>query len=111
MTYVDKAALLACDIDAEDLDVPGLGLVRVKGLTRAETVETMAFEGAAWERAIIVRGLVEPRLTDEEVLNFQNNKRSGVVTTIFNQIVHLSGVERGAAKSDSAENGGRRKSS
>ncbi len=108
MTYVDKATMLASDVDAEDLDVPGLGLVRVKGLTRAETIETTKFEGAAWERAIIVRGLVEPRLTDDEVETFQDSKRSGVVTAIFNRIIHLSAVGRDATKSDPAEDGGGR---
>jgi hypothetical protein len=61
---VDKEALFAPRLgDAEPVEIPGVGTVTVRGLSRAEAMHVQAAEDLAEkDRRVIAQGLVDPEL-------------------------------------------------
>ncbi len=101
MTYADKASLLAGgQFPEDDVDVPGVGIVRVRGLNRAELMQVQQVEGlAAAERKIIVFGMVEPKMTEAEVGQWQKAcLATGAIEAISTRIAQLSGMSKDSAK-------------
>lgn len=97
--YVSKDEILADALLGEDLEVPGLGVVRVKGLNRVEAIAAgRAGDSMAIEAAMLAAGLVEPALTAEEAAAFQRAKPAKVVEIISDKITELSGLGKRAAK-------------
>lgn len=71
MTYLDLEAFLRAvtNLAEEDLDVPGLGRVRIRELTAAQRVSVLeqarvgdGYNDARYWAAIVAAGLVEPKL-------------------------------------------------
>lgn len=101
--YVDKSAFFDQVLPEKDLEVPGLGKVRIRGLSRekALAVAKMAEEKAgfdAQEREWLRWGLVEPELSYQDIERWQARAQSGQIGTVTDAIVELSGVEEGAEK-------------
>lgn len=100
MTYVDKAALLAGgQLPEDDVDMPGVGTIRVRGLNRAEAMAVQAANGtAATERKILAFGMVEPELTEAEVGQWQKASLAGAIEVVSRKIAALSGMLDDSAK-------------
>ncbi len=94
---VDKASLLALTLPQDSVEVPGLGSVTVRGLSRAEVVRLQG-ECATpdeLENETLAAGMVEPALSVEEAATFRANAPSDVVRAISDPILALSGLGRG----------------
>lgn len=94
---IDKAALLnlANPQDTVELDA---GKVTVRGLSRAEVLELLdrrSSSTAAAEAYALLKGIVEPELTAEEVGLWQQGP-GGDIAKISNRIMELSGLIEGA---------------
>jgi hypothetical protein len=102
---IDKDALLSRREDTESgfpestVDIPGLGSVRVRGLSRHEVIHLQSAKGAlAVERVTVSLGLVDPVLTEDEVARWQRVSPAGELDSVTQAIGQLSGVLEGSAK-------------
>lgn len=105
MSTVDIAALLAPRLPEDTVEIAGIGTFRVRGLSRIEAISVQAGKGTAnIERKMIALGLLEPKLTEDEVGTWMRNAPAGELSPISDRIAELSGMapgsEKGAYKSD-----------
>jgi len=97
---VSKADLLKKRFGVEEVEIEGVGTVKVRPLTRAEALELQGREMgvAEMERCLVSLALVEPKLTEDEVATWQENSPAGELQPVAAAIVRLSGMEQTAAK-------------
>lgn len=102
---MDKDKLIAPRTDTpsglpeDDVNIPDVGTVRVRGLSRAEVFEVQQVKGRdAHERRILTLGLIDPVLTDNEIRQWQANSPAGEIEPVTNKIRDLSGLGDGADK-------------
>ena len=100
MTAVDKAALLASrGIGLTTVSLGELGEVKVRALTRAEA---LSFQGehdeADAEVKLLAVALVEPRLTEDEIRQWQQVSPAGELQPVVLAILKASGMEQDAPK-------------
>ena len=97
---IDKEALLRARFGEEEVEIPGVGAVRVRPLTRAEALRVRGEEldVAVMEQRLIAAALVEPKLTEAEVAQWQESAPAGELEPVINAIVRLSGLTVEAPK-------------
>ncbi len=94
-----KARLLKPRLPEAEVDVPGVGTVRVRALTQLEAMRVHQVDGQeAMERRIIALGMVDPPMTEAEVGRWQKAATAGELTEVSLKIGELSGLLSGAAK-------------
>lgn len=100
MTTVDKAALLAKRFGVEDVEVPGVGTVKIRPLSRAEAHELRGKEmdERDMEVRLLALALVEPKLTEADVRAWQEAAPAGEMDPVVKAILRHSGMEVNAAK-------------
>lgn len=96
MSFIGKDALLAkAGIETEDVEIPGKGTVQVRGLTRSEALGLQKLgelDALEMERKLVALAMVEPALTEDEVLTWQENSPAGELEPIAEAIQRLSGL-------------------
>lgn len=97
---LDKAALLGQTFGIEDVEIEGIGTVRVRPLSRAEALEVRGKELPydELERKLISAAMVEPALTADEVKEWQAVSPAGQLEVITDAIIRISGMEKAAQK-------------
>lgn len=104
--YLSKADFLAgITLTPVDFEVPGVGLVRVRGLTTLELSELQRTYGGdpiAMMLAGVKRCLVEPALDTSELDQLGQGK-PGVIQAIGDCIMELSGIRDTQAGQDALE--------
>jgi hypothetical protein len=100
MAIVDKSALLAERFGIEEVEIPGVGSVRVRPLSRAEAhaVRGQEMTEEEVEVRLLSVALVEPKLTEDEVKAWQANSPAGELEPVVRAVVRISGMEQHAAK-------------
>lgn len=98
---MDKAALLkprGVWPEAE-VDIEG-GTVKVRALTRAEAIElrSMSDKPALFDRKTLAYGMADPKLTEKEAGQWQENSLPSEIECVTLKIWELSGVFEGAEK-------------
>lgn len=95
---MDKELLLKPRLPEEDVELPGLGAVRVRGLSRGEVMvgQKRNLGGVELERYVISIGLVEPALSEAEVGQWQDGSPAGELEPVTRAIQRLSGMEEKA---------------
>jgi hypothetical protein len=107
---ITKEALLARRIDGtEDVEVPGVGTVTIRGLSRAEVMMVRKATDSAGtldgpralviERKMLAAALVDPALTEAEVGQWQASSAAGEMDVVVDAVQRLSGMTEGADKS------------
>lgn len=92
---VDKAALLDNTrvLPTDTVEVPGVGEVVVRGLSRAEAIQVSELDGAdAVEIRMLAAGMVDPELTVEEVVQWRSTKEPAEIRPVSDRILQLSGM-------------------
>jgi hypothetical protein len=105
---MDKSTLLGSVQETAEVELPGKGTVKVRGLTRYETaLMTKKCQGDndKIERFILATGMVDPQLTEDEVEAWQQIATAGEILKVATRINQLSGFSQGAAKSPVAGDG------
>lgn len=99
---VDKAALLAgTAFGLRSVVIPGMGIIKVKPISRAAAMELyeMDMSAAEMEQALLVKGCAEPTFTRSEVAAWQETDGAGGnILRVVNAILELSGMDIGAGK-------------
>lgn len=105
MEIASKEALLARRAQTEsgfpedDVEIPGLGVVRVRGLSRLEVIYLQSAKGpAAVEQRTVALGLVDPAMTEDDVKQWQRVSAGGELNPVTERIGQLSGMMPGADK-------------
>lgn len=94
-----KGRLLKARVSEDDVEIDGIGTVRVRGLTRAEVFGTQQLKGIdAQERKIVALGMVDPPMTEAEVGQWQANSPGGEMEPVVGKISELSGLSAKSAK-------------
>ena len=97
---VSKEALLAKRFGVFDVEIPDVGTVQVRPLSRAEALAVQGVEmpAAIMEQKLIAKAMVSPRLTEDEVRLWQENSPAGELEPVGNRIMELSGMKPESAK-------------
>lgn len=98
---VDKAALLGGRaFGVTSVPIPGMGVIKIRPLSRAEALEAYGKQMSAidMERVLVSKACVEPTFTPAEVGQWQASSAAGEMVIIVNAILELSGMDIGAGK-------------
>jgi len=96
---MDKGLLFTPRLPEEDVEIPGVGTVRVRALSRGEALRTQSASGVgAVERAMVALAMIDPPLTEDEVKRWQEASPAGELEPLTRVIQRLSGMEDGADK-------------
>jgi hypothetical protein len=100
MATVDKAALLAKRFGVEDVEVPDVGTVQIRPLSRAEAhgLRGQEMDEQQMEIRLLALALVEPKLTEADVKEWQEAAPAGELEPVVRAILRLSGMEAQHAK-------------
>lgn len=87
-----------------DVDVPGIGTVRVRGMNRDETMAVgKIVDHAQRDHHIIAIGMVDPRMSVSEVREWATVATGGELEAVSRRIGELSGLIEGQAKAVTRE--------
>lgn len=87
-----KARLLKPRLGEDTVEIDGVGMVRVRALTRAEVLRITPLKMAAREREMLVLGMVEPRMSEDDVRAWTKASPSGELEKVTICIAKLSGL-------------------
>ena len=113
MGDVEKEALFKARLPEEEYELAGLGTLRIRGLSRGEVLAAQHDDPrlAVFERRLLARGVVDPKLTETDVGRWQEASPAGEMEPLIKRIERLSGigseVEKGAYESFRDEPGPR----
>lgn len=97
---IDREAFLKHRLGEATVELPGVGAVRVRGLSREEAFSLKKEKDTeAMERRAVALALVEPQLSADDVAEWYANAPAGEINLILESIRDLSGLNEGAAKS------------
>ncbi|PSL02884.1 hypothetical protein CLV30_109192 [Haloactinopolyspora alba] len=97
---MDKELLFKARLPEGEVEVPGLGTVRVRGLSRDEVLAAQKADNTAdLERRMLAAGMVDPALTVAEAGRWQMASPAGELEPVTQKIRDLSGMGDDASKS------------
>lgn len=98
---LDKEALLKKRFGEEVVEIPGVGEVRVRALTRGEALafKDRTDDVARFEQQILALAMVEPQMSEQDIAAWQDASPAGELDGVFRVVLRLSGME---AKADKA---------
>ena len=104
---MDKNLLFKSRLTEDTVEVPGVGTIRVRALSRAEAMtvrsavknEADAIKRTAeLERKMLALAMVDPELTEAEVGQWQEASTAGEIEAVTDKVQELSGMLDGTAK-------------
>jgi hypothetical protein len=105
---LDKELLFKPRLAEDDVQIPGVGSVRVRALSRSEVLlvrkatdlagDVPAPRALVLERKMIATAMVDPVLTESEVGRWQNASAAGELEPVTDAIQRLSGMLPTSAK-------------
>jgi hypothetical protein len=97
---LSKEDLLKARFGVEEVEVPGVGTVKVRSLSRAQAMSLRDIEMtvAESEQKLLNWAMVEPELSIADVKVWQENSPAGELQPITEAILRLSGMENSAPK-------------
>lgn len=100
MAAISKVDLLKKRFGVEDVEIPGVGTVQVRPLSRSEALALQGVEMdvATVERKLLALALVSPQLTEGDVAEWQESSPAGELEPVVRAITRLSGMEQSAVK-------------
>lgn len=96
-----KARLLAPRLPEGDVEIGGVGTVRVRALTRAELLHVGRLESkgpAAMERYTLACAMLDPAMTEDDVAAWQQASPAAELNVVSEKVNELSGIAPGAPK-------------
>lgn len=89
---MDKALLLGNTVPTGQVEIPGVGEITVRGMTRGELANASDGDPEITERRVLAACMTDPQLTEEEVAQWQATAPAGVVLDVVTAINRLSGL-------------------
>lgn len=103
---MDKSTLLAPRLPTGEVEIPDVGTVTVQGLSRAVLMEVQriaAGDPAVAEAKILGAAMVDPKLTENEVQQWQAASSAGEIELVVEKVRVLSGISDDAVKAAYAD--------
>lgn len=100
---MDKALLLTDRVTdhTAEVEIVGVGTITVRSLSRWEMIQGGKIEDTlGQERFILSRAMVEPKMDEHEVAEWQKCSPPGEINKVASAVNKLSGIGKGADKSD-----------
>ena len=95
----EPSAATLSGMPEDDVKVEGLGLVRVRGLSRDEAIRTQTDAGTlATEQLMLSYGMVRPTMTVAQAARWQKSSLANVIEPVSRRIGELSGMLDSSAK-------------
>lgn len=100
MSAIGKDLLLARRLGEYEVEVPGVGTVIVRALSRVEALELKGqeIELLEWERKVLAVAMVNPALTEDEVRQWQEVSPAGELEPVTSAVLDISGLNGEAAQ-------------
>lgn len=100
---MDKELLFKPRLKEAEVEVPGVGTVRVRALSRTEALMVQQVKAGpgrieAIERKMLALAMVDPEMTEAEVGLWQKASAAGEMDPVTDKVSELSGMTKGAAK-------------
>lgn len=97
---IDKAALFASRLPEEDVEIPNVGTVRVRSMSRSEVLDIRGkdLEVSEMERRLLSTAMVDPKMTEDEIGQWQQASTAGELEPVTKAIMRLSGLEEAVNK-------------
>lgn len=101
MERATKEALMTPRLKAEEVPIPGVGTVLVRGMSRWEVVEVQKLESdrQRQDNLAVFYGLAEPAMTQDEVMAWRKAGNAQEIEDVALKVNELSGIGKAAAKS------------
>jgi len=98
---VDKERLLKRAFPTTDFEIPGVGVVKLRGLSRGEVLEMNDRQPnpTEFDQFILSRAMVDPKMTEDEVGEWQKVALPNEIGKVVEEVLKLSGLQPGADKS------------
>lgn len=98
---MDRETFLKARLPEREVELPGVGTVRVRGLSRAEAMQVRGLRDdlAAAEQLLVVLGLVDPALSADDVAAWYASAPAGEIDLLVGPIQELSALGEDAPKS------------
>jgi hypothetical protein len=98
----NKEGLFESRLKEADVDVPGVGVMRIRELSRAEVIDRLwevdRTVRGAFETRLVSMSLVDPVLTEEEVQRWRTISTHGEIEAVLAKINELSMLTKESAK-------------
>jgi hypothetical protein len=95
---MDKTQLFTRRLPEADVELPGVGAVRVRGLSRTEVTEIMTMADPGREIRFLSTAFVDPVLTEEDVTEWMNAASFSEIELVSAEISRLSGLSEESPK-------------
>lgn len=98
---IDRETLIKARLPERVVALPGVGEIRVRGLSRAEVLACQGIKDdqAAFEARVLSLAMVDPALSEDDVIAWREAALYGEAEAALDAISDLSKLGEGAAKS------------
>lgn len=104
---MDKDLLFKPRLEEQELDLDGVGTVRIRALSRDEVATARedntdrkgTFDHAGYEYQLLAVSMIDPELTVDEVERWARAAPAGELTTVVEAIQRLSKLDEESSKS------------
>lgn len=101
--------MLGMSVPTEEFEIEGVGTLTLRGMTRFEMMLVFKRQEnesqLSAEKLSLSIGIVEPKLTEDDIEAWQKVAPGGLINRIAVRINALSGLGKGAGKSDLPDDG------
>lgn len=94
-----KEALLAKRFKIEEIPIDGVGVIKVRALSRDEMLGVDSEQPALKiERFVLSRTMVDPEMSEQDIADWQAASGAGEIGKVMDKVYEMSGIARGQAK-------------
>jgi hypothetical protein len=97
---MDKARLTSRRFPTRDIEIVGVGAIRIRCLSREELLSANSdgVPALIMERRMLAAAMLDPEMTEDDVARWQANSPANEITAVVNAINELSGIGGAAQK-------------
>lgn len=107
MERATKAALINPHLKTDEVEVPGVGTIVIRELSRWEMVDVQGLEDNRQQQdtRAVAYAMVDPEMAEHEVMAWRKAGGNGEIEAVARAINRLSGIGKDAQKSGVADAG------
>ncbi len=94
---MEKAKLFEPRLPTREVNIPGIGVITVRGITRFEQMvfsKAAAGDVSTFDRKQLAAALVDPEITEDEAERWMQAAPAGEISLVVEVIGELSGTDR-----------------
>lgn len=92
---MDKTKLFAKRLTEEEYELPGVGTITIRSLSREEAMRLRGkdMDYPTVERRMLAAAMVDPEMTEDDVLEWQSAADAGELEGVTRRIATISGLD------------------